>query len=155
MHSQEETLTRYHPGRLTLILAITLVITLSALMVFSGHQAWKKQTLLTQSFEKCMEKVPFRSAVKSDISEETLKPEDLQKHFDEFNQIFDATGLPPIWNGQKLLPWKEYHQKSIQIAQECHQELGITRPQQQLRGSYAKPVWDPKSEIWQPDQAPG
>ena len=76
------------------------------------------------------------------------------KNCNEFDQIFDATGLPPIWNWKRLLPWKEFHQKSIQIAKECHQELGITRPQQELGGSYSKPVRDPMSDVWQSDQAP-
>ena len=83
-----------------------------------------------------------------------LQPEDLQRYFNQFNQIFDATGLPPIWNGKRLLPWKEFHQKSIQIAKECQQELGITRPQQERRGSYSKPVWNQMSAIWQSDLAP-
>ena len=76
------------------------------------------------------------------------------KNLNEFNQIFDATGLPLIWNWKRLIPWKEFHQKSIQIAKECHQELGITRPQQELGGSYSKPVRDPMSDVWQSDQAP-
>ena len=155
MSSKEKQNTKQYPGRSTWIFVIVLVISLPSLMIISGQQAWSKQMLLTQSFERCMEKAPFKNPQKLEDSRPTLEPDDMQKHFDEFNQIFEATGLPPIWNGQKLVAWKEYHQKSIQIAQECHQELGITRPQHDLRGSYSKPVWDPKSQIWQPDHSPG
>ena len=154
MSNQKEKKTKHHSARSTLILVIVLLIALSFLIVVSGQKAWEKQTVLTQSFERCMEKAPFKSRPEFYNSEKNLLPEDLQKYFDQFNQIFDATGLPPIWNGKRLLPWKEFHQKSIQIAKECHQELGITRPQQELRGSYSKPVWDPMSAIWQSDQAP-
>ena len=101
-----------------------------------------------------MGKAPFKSQPEFYNSEKTLQPEDLQRYFNQFNQIFDATGLPPIWNGKRLLPWKEFHQKSIQISKECQQELGITRPQQERRGSYSKPVWNLMSAIWQSDLAP-
>ena len=154
MSGHKEQNAKHHLGRLTIKLGIVLLIALSSLIIFAGHQAWNKKTLLTQSFERCMNKAPFKSAPEFYTSEQILKPEELTKHFDEFNQIFDTTGLPPIWNGQRLVPWKEFHQQSIQIAQECHQELGIRQPQKELRGSYAKPAWDPMSEIWQSDQAP-
>ena len=133
---------------------IVLLIAQSSLIVVSGQKDWEKQTLLTQSFERYMGKAPFKSQPGFYNSEKTLQPEDLQKYFNQLNQIFDATGLPPIWNGKRLLPWKEFHQKSIQIAKECQQELGITRPQQERRGSYSKPVWNLMSAIWQSDLAP-
>ena len=41
---------------------------------------------------------------------------DLQKKLNELDQIFDATGLPHIWNWKRLISWKELHQKFIQIA---------------------------------------
>ncbi|WP_137025021.1 hypothetical protein [Synechococcus sp. UW179A] len=119
-----------------------------------GHQEWKKQTTLTQEFERCTEQEPFKRSSQTNNPQTILEAKDLQKYFDEFNQIFDATGLPPIWNGQKLLPWKQYHQESIQVVQGCHEKLGVTRPQHELHGSYSKPVWDPNSKIWQPEQSP-
>tara|TARA_B100001175_G_C19438260_1_gene604766 strand:- start:534 stop:665 length:132 start_codon:yes stop_codon:yes gene_type:complete len=33
--------------------------------------------------------------------------EDLQQYFDQFHEILDANGLPTIYNGKRLLPWKE------------------------------------------------
>ena len=78
-----------------------------------------------------------------------VTPESLPRHFEEFDQIFRDTGLPPIWDGSKLVPWRVFHQQSILVAKQCHEQLGIIRPQKELRGPYAKPVWDPSSEIWQ------
>ena len=66
----------------------------------------------------------------------------------EFDQMLKETGLPPIWNGKTLVPWKDYHKNSIEFASQCHSQLGINQPQQQLKGTYAKPVWDPNSSIW-------
>ena len=77
-----------YPGRLTSIFVIVLVIALPSLMIISGQQAWSKQMLLTQRFERCMEKAPFKNPQKLEDSRPTLEPEDMQKHFDEFNQIF-------------------------------------------------------------------
>ena len=76
------------------------------------------------------------------------------KKLNEFDQIFDATGLPQIWNWKRLIHWKEFHQKSIQIAKEYRQKIGITRPQQEPGGSYTNPTRDPMSDVWQSDQAP-
>ena len=53
-----------------------------------------------------------------------------------------------IWDGHQLVAWTTFHRESIQVAKACHQALNIERPQLQLRGSYAKPVWDPDSAIW-------
>ena len=114
----------------------------------AGQQAWSRQSQLTAKFEHCMEQAPFRHSLKQQQPEQQLQPEDLQKHFDQFNQIFLATGLPPIWDGHQLVAWTTYHQDSIRIAKDCHQALKIERPQKQLRGTYAKPVWDPDSAIW-------
>jgi len=46
------------------------------------------------------------------------------------------------------VPWKEFHKNSIEFASQCHGQLGIDQPQRQLKGTYAKPVWDPNSSIW-------
>ena len=122
-----------------------------AIVIFAvgllGQQSWAAQKRLTQQFELCIERAPFQKSAQRNQAEQ-LDPDELQKHFDEFDQIFRETGLPPIWNGRQLVPWRIYHQESIAIAQACHEALGITQPQKQLRGTYAKPVWDPHSEIW-------
>ena len=78
-----------------------------------------------------------------------ITPEDLPRQFEVFDQIFRETGLPPIWDGNKLVPWTEFHKKSILVARQCHKELGIQQPQHELTGTYAKPICDPNSEIWQ------
>lgn len=54
----------------------------------AGQQAWSRQSQLTAKFEQCMEQAPFRHSLKQQQPEQQLQPEDLQKHFDQFNQIF-------------------------------------------------------------------
>ncbi len=130
---------------LTVMLFFVAVVLLTAGLL--GQQSWAAESKLTKEFELCIETAPFKATNRISQSKQ-LNPDDLQKHFDEFDQIFRETGLPPIWDGAKLVPWRIYHQESIMIAQACHESLGITQPQQQLRGTYAKPVWDPRSEIW-------
>ena len=39
--------------------------------------------------------------------------------------------------------WKEYHKNSIEFASQCHSQLGIDQPQQQLKGTYANPFGIP------------
>ena len=152
MESRSNTQTTKHLNYWILIAIAFLTIALLAITMFIGHREWEKQTDLTQAFESCMQSAPFQNSFEPEKLEKTIKPEDLQTHLKQFNQIFDETGLPPIWDGNKLVPWREYHRESIQVAKRCHEEMGITRPQQQLRGSYAKPVWDPGSQIWQSHQ---
>ena len=95
-----------------------------------------------------MESAPFKQSLKVPRPEAVLTDEQLQNHFDAFDQMLKETGLPPIWNGKTLVPWKEFHKNSIEFASQCHGQLGIDQPQQQLKGTYAKPVWDPNSPIW-------
>ena len=142
-----------HMSQLIWLLAILIALSGLTVTIIIGHREWDKQTELTQAFESCMQIAPFKNSFQANSAKATLNPENLEKHFDEFNQIFDRTGLPPIWNGKKLVPWKEYHKESIQIAERCHEKLGIKQPQKELRGTYAKPVWDPKSSIWLPEEA--
>ena len=81
--------------------------------------------------------------------EAVLTAKQLQNHFDAFDQMLKQSGIPPIWNGKALVPWKDYHKNSIEFARDCHVQLGIDQPQLQLKGAYSKPVWDPNSQIWQ------
>ena len=129
---------------------IGIGLLLIGLVVFGVVQqkAWSHQAELTQGFEACMESAPFKQAQKVPRPEAVLTDEQLQSHFDAFDQLLKGTGLPPIWNGKTLVPWKEFHKKSIEFASQCHGQLGIYQPQQQLKGTYAKPVWDPNSSIW-------
>ena len=135
-------------GHLSAIVGIGLL--LIGLIVFGVVQqkAWSHQAELTQRFEACMESAPFKQALKMPRPEAVLTDEQLQAHFDAFDQLLKETGLPPIWNGKTLVPWKDYHKNSIEFASQCHGQLGIDQPQQQLKGTYAKPVWDPNSPIW-------
>ena len=142
-----------HPIHLAILLAGILIASVLSAMILFGHREWEQQSIVTQEFENCIMKAPFKNLPKANSPQSILQPEDLQKHYDEFNQIFDATGLPPIWNGQKLIPWKEYHQESIKVAQQCHEHIGISDPQKQLRGTYSKPVWDPNSSIWKSEES--
>ena len=96
-----------------------------------------------------MEAAPFKQALNTAKTEASVTPEELPKHFEKFDQIFRETGLPPIWNGETLMPWTICHKESILVAKQCHESLEIKQPQKELRGTYSKPVWDPNSEIWQ------
>ena len=140
--------TRELYGHLFLIMGILLALTLLLFSAFIGQKAWTHQAELTRNFEACMERAPFKTVWDTPKPEKILSVEELQDHFDEFDRIYKETGLPPIWNGKTLVPWKDFHRASIKIAKQCHIELGITQPQKQLKGSYAKPVWDPNSKIW-------
>ena len=136
-------------GHLSVVVGIGLL--LIGLCVFGvvEQKAWSHQADLTRRFEACMESAPFKKSLKVSRPEAVLTVEQLQKHFDDFDQMLKETGLPPIWDGTSLVPWKEYHKNSIAFARQCHGQLGIDQPQRQLKGSYAKPVWDPNSPIWQ------
>lgn len=127
------------------ICSILLALFISAVI---GQKAWSHKVELTQSFEQCMASAPFKTSVSVPRPEIVLSVDELQEHFDEFDQIFSETGLPPIWNGKSLVPWKIYHKDSIEYARKCHIELGIDHPQKQLSGTYSKPVWDPQSNVW-------
>ena len=132
---------------------IIATVALAALLLAGvlGERWWSSQGQLTAQFEECMEQAPFKQSFSQIRPEDVLSPDNLQEHFNEFDQIFQATGLPPIWNGEKLLSWTTYHRESIIIAKSCHTKLGITQPQKQLHGTYGKPVWDPNSPIWLED----
>ena len=130
---------------------IAIGLLLFGLVVFGviDQKAWSHQAELTRSFEACMEGAPFKKALRLPKPEAVLTEEQLQSHFDDFDQMLKETGLPPIWNGKALVPWKEYHKNSIEFARQCHGQLGIDQPQRQLKGTYSKPIWDPNSLIWQ------
>ena len=140
--------TREPVGHLSAIIGIGLL--LIGLVVFGVVQqkTWSHQAELTQRFETCMESAPFKQSLRVPRPEAVLTDEQLQSHFDAFDQMLKETGLPPIWNGKTLVPWKEFHKSSIEFASQCHGQLGIDQPQRQLKGTYAKPVWDPNSSIW-------
>ncbi|AHF63170.1 hypothetical protein Syncc8109_0790 [Synechococcus sp. WH 8109] len=140
--------TREPVSHLRSIIGIGLL--LIGLVVFGVVQqkASSHQTELTQSFKACIESAPFKQSLRVPRPETVLTDEQLQNHFDAFDQMLKETGLPPIWNGKTLVPWKEYHKNSIKFARQCHGQLRIDEPQRQLKGTYAKPVWDPNSPIW-------
>ena len=135
-------------NHLPMILGVLLGLILLLICGFLGQQAWSNQAELTKSFETCMEQAPFKTIFETPRPEKVLSVEELENYFDEFDSVFNSTGLPPVWNGKKLVPWTEFHKDSIQIAKQCHKELEISNPQKQLKGTYAKPVSDPNSAIW-------
>ena len=138
------------PPQNNLIMMIIASVALAALLLAGvlGERWWSSQRELTAQFEECMEQAPFKQNFSQTRPEDVLSPDNLQVHFNEFDQIFQATGLPPIWNGEQLVPWKTYHRETIIFAKNCHAKLRIMQPQKQLRGTYGKPVWDPNSQIW-------
>ena len=62
-----------------------------AIVIFAvgllGQQSWAAQKRLTQQFELCIERAPFQKSAQRNQAEQ-LDPDELQKHFDEFDQIF-------------------------------------------------------------------
>ena len=138
---------------------IIIIFSLIVMISFAGvatlsQQIWIEQRKNTIKLEKCMDQVAFKNPNdKSDLIRKH-SPEDLERHFAIFDQILKDTGLPPIWNGKQLIPWKVYHKESIIFASQCHKKLRITKPQKQLRGTYSKAVWDPNSEIWRSSEYP-
>lgn len=136
-----------------IILSLIIMISFAGVATL-GQKIWIEQGKNTTEFEKCMEQAAFKSSNDKPDPIEKLLPEDLERHFAIFDQIFKETGLPPIWNGKQLIPWKVYHKESIIFASQCHKKLGITKPQKQLRGTYSKAIWDPNSDIWQSSEYP-
>lgn len=142
--------TRESSGHLAAIVGIGLLVIGFFVVGVIGVKVWGHQVELTRSFEQCMESAPFKKSFNVARPENVLSADQLQNHFEEFDRIVKATGLPPVWNGKTLVPWKSFHQDSIAFARQCHVRLGIDQPQRQLKGTYSKPVWDPDSPIWAP-----
>ena len=136
------------PNHLPMALGLILTLVLIILLGLLGQHAWSQQAALTKNFETCMEQAPFRTMFETPRPEKVLSVEDLENYFDDFDNIFNSTGLPPVWNGERLVPWTDFHKESIQIAKQCHEKLGIDNPQKQLKGTYSKPAWDPNSTVW-------
>ena len=98
--------TREPVGHLSAIIGIGLL--LIGLVIFGvlEQKAWSHQAELTQSFEACMERAPFKTSLRVPRPEAVLTDEQLQNHFEAFDQMLKETGLPPIWNGKNLVAWK-------------------------------------------------
>ena len=94
---------------------IGIGLLLVGLVVFGvvEQKAWSHQAELTKNFEACMESAPFKKSLLVPRPEAVLTAEELQNHFDAFDQMLKQSGIPPIWNGKALVPWKDYHKNSI------------------------------------------
>ena len=92
-------------GHLSSIIGIGLLLV--GLVVFGvvEQKAWSHQTELTKNFEACMESAPFKKSLLVPRPEAVLTAEQLQNHFDAFDQMLKETGLPPIWDSKALIPW--------------------------------------------------
>ena len=104
MSRQPDQSNKHHPGLPNLISGIVLLIALSSLMVVSGQKGWEKQTLLTQSFEDVWRKQPSKAHQNCTLEHKYDNQRVYKKNCNEFNQIFDTTGLTPIWNWKRLIP---------------------------------------------------
>ena len=142
---------RSYGKEIMIIFSLIIIISFTGVAAL-GQQIWIEQGKNTTEFEKCMEKAAFKGYNDKPDPRVKLSPEDLERHFAIFDQIFKNTGLPPIWDGNQLVPWKIYHKQSIIVASQCHKKIGITKPQKQLRGTYSKAIWDPNSDIWQSNE---
>ena len=69
-----------------LVIAAGLTLIVLLLTGAAGQQAWSRQTQLTARFEQCMEQAPFKQSLKTAQPEHQLQPDDLQRHFDQFNR---------------------------------------------------------------------
>ena len=74
-------------GHLSAIIGIGLL--LIGLVVFGVVQqkAWSNQAELTNSFEACMESAPFKQFLRVPRPEAVLTDEQLQSHFEAFDQM--------------------------------------------------------------------
>ena len=91
-------------GHLFLVLGILIALTLLISSAFIGKKAWSHKAELTRNFEACMERAPFKIVLNNPKPKKILSVEELQDHFDKFDRIYKETGLPPIWNGETLVP---------------------------------------------------
>ena len=92
--------TREPAGHLSAIIGIGLLLVGLVVFGVAQQKAWSHQAELTKSFEACMESAPFKQSLKVPRPEAVLTNEQLQSHFDAFDQMLKETGLPPIWNGK-------------------------------------------------------
>ena len=120
--------TREPSGVLASLLGIGLLIVGFFVFGAIGQKAWSYKTELTRSFEQCMESAPFKTSLSVQSPETVLSAEELQKYFVAFDRIFKEMGLPTIWNGKILVPWRVFHKDSIEFARQCHVRLGIDQP---------------------------
>ena len=111
-------------GHLPIIAAISLALALALVCGLFGQRGWSHQTSLTNNFEACMEAAPFKQPLSQSKMEAAVTPESLPRHFEEFDQIFRDTGLPPIWDGSKLVPWTVFHKQSILLQSSATNNLG-------------------------------
>ena len=107
--------TREPAGHLSAIIGIGLLLVGLVVFGVAQQKAWSHQAELTKSFEACMESAPFKQSLKVPRPEAVLTDEQLQAHFDAFDQLLKETGLPPIWNGKTLVPWKEFHKTRLNL----------------------------------------
>ena len=77
---------------------IIATVALAALLLAGvlGERWWSSQGQLTAQFEECMEQAPFKQSFSQTRPEDVLSPNNLQVHFNEFDQIFQATGYHPF-----------------------------------------------------------
>ena len=76
--------------RNNLIMIIIATVVLPALLLAGvlGERWWSSQGQLTSQFEECMEQAPFKQSFSQIRPEDVLSPDNLQEHFNEFDQIF-------------------------------------------------------------------
>ena len=96
MQSQAEKRDQKPGFQLIMNQATVFRIALAALLIASRNLVRKKHTTLVQAFNRCMELVSFKRSLQTNDVQPMLKAEDMRRHFDEFNQIFDTTGLPAV-----------------------------------------------------------
>jgi hypothetical protein len=106
----------------------------------------------TARFDRCMRDAPYnkRFEVFRRTGEDPTPSEPTTKeHLERRRQLTDAdNGMPPLWDGQSLLPWYRFHADSIRVAEKCHHILGVKVPQKELSYPYDADAWNPRGEYW-------
>ena len=85
------------PPQNNLIMMIIGTVALAALLLgILAERWWRSQGQLTAQFEGCMEQATFKHSFRQVRPRDVLLPDNLQEHFNEFNQIFKTTGYHPF-----------------------------------------------------------
>ena len=103
-----------------MMIIATVALAVLLLAGVLGERWWSSQGQLTAQFEECMEQAPFKQSFSQTRPEDVLSPNNLQVHFNEFDQIFEATGYHPFGTAKN-----SYHGKYITEDQLLSQKVVI------------------------------
>ena len=136
------------PPQNNLIMMIIATVALAALLLAGvlGERWLSSQGQLTAQFEECMEQAPLKQRFSQTRPEDVLSPDNLQVHFNKFDQIFQTTGCHPFGtvksscHGQHITKNQLLSQKAViqnwelrnhknNYAERTEHQYGIQTPQ--------------------------